>query len=139
MLSHLMTQLVNSIEGMGYLGILLLMAMESSILPVPSELVMAPAGFLAAQGRMNAGVALLCGVVRWPQFNAPVSVGSRLGMAGPEAEMTLAPTALAVALLARAVALTLAPGVVPALETDALDGPPNTPVETPRAKPPASA
>ncbi len=62
MLSHLMTQLVNSIEGFGYLGILLLMAMESSVLPVPSELVMAPAGYLAAQGRMNAGIALVCGI-----------------------------------------------------------------------------
>lgn len=62
MLSHLMTQLVNSIEGMGYLGILLLMAMESSIIPVPSELVMAPAGYLAAQGRMSAPIALACGI-----------------------------------------------------------------------------
>ena len=57
-----MLRLVDSIEGMGYLGLILLMAMESSILPVPSELVMPPAGYLAAQGRMNAGVALLCGV-----------------------------------------------------------------------------
>ena len=63
MLSHLMTQLVNSIEGLGYLGILLLMAMESSVLPIPSELVMAPAGYLAALGRMNAGIALACGIL----------------------------------------------------------------------------
>src|SRR5665647_1659979 len=82
---------------------------------------------------------LLCGVVRWPQLKAPVSAGSRLGMAGPEEEMALAPTALAVALLVRAVALTLAPGVVPELETDALEGPAVTLVETPRARPPASA
>ena len=67
--------------------------------------------------------ALLCGVVWWPQLKVPVSVGSRFGMAGPPAEITLAPTALEVALLARAVALTLVPGVVPALVTEALDGP----------------
>ncbi len=37
----------------GYLGIFALMAMESSIIPVPSEVVMAPAAFWAAQGRMS--------------------------------------------------------------------------------------
>lgn len=37
----------------GYLGIILLMAMESSILPVPSEGVIPPAAFLAAQGHLN--------------------------------------------------------------------------------------
>ena len=63
MLSELMTSLVNAIEGMGYLGLVLLMAMESSILPVPSELVMPPAGYLAARGQMNIVIALLCGIV----------------------------------------------------------------------------
>src|SRR4051812_29781041 len=63
MLSSLMTSLVHSIEQLGYLGLILLMAMESSILPVPSELVMPPAGYLAAQGKMNIGLALLCGIV----------------------------------------------------------------------------
>jgi membrane protein DedA with SNARE-associated domain len=43
----------------GYLGIVALMAMESSILPVPSEIVIPPAAFWAAQGRMSfAGVVL---------------------------------------------------------------------------------
>ncbi|MEI6805178.1 MAG: DedA family protein [Myxococcaceae bacterium] len=37
----------------GYVGIFVLMAMESSIIPVPSEIVMAPAAFWAAQGRMS--------------------------------------------------------------------------------------
>src|SRR5213082_1733446 len=43
----------------GYLGIILLMAMESSILPVPSEIVIPPAAFWASQGRMSfAGIVL---------------------------------------------------------------------------------
>jgi membrane protein DedA with SNARE-associated domain len=46
---------------MGYPGIILLMAMESSIIPVPSELVMPPAGYLAYQGKMNMTAAVLCG------------------------------------------------------------------------------
>src|SRR5207244_6511366 len=37
----------------GYLGIIALMAMESSIFPVPSEIVIPPAAFLAAQGKLN--------------------------------------------------------------------------------------
>jgi membrane protein DedA with SNARE-associated domain len=37
----------------GYLGVVVLMAMESSILPVPSEIVIPPAAFWAAQGQMT--------------------------------------------------------------------------------------
>jgi membrane protein DedA with SNARE-associated domain len=41
----------------GYWGIIALMAMESSILPVPSEIVIPPAAFLATQGELSfAGV-----------------------------------------------------------------------------------
>src|SRR5205085_7067568 len=43
----------------GYLGIILLMAMGSTPLPVPAEVVVPPAAFLAAQGRLSlAGVIL---------------------------------------------------------------------------------
>jgi membrane protein DedA with SNARE-associated domain len=45
--------LVKVIGDLGYVGILLLMAMESSLFPVPSELVVPPAGYLASQGQMN--------------------------------------------------------------------------------------
>ncbi len=55
--------LLDTINAMGYPGILLLMAMESSIIPVPSELVMPPAGYLAYQGKMNLAVVILCGTV----------------------------------------------------------------------------
>jgi membrane protein DedA with SNARE-associated domain len=41
------------VEEWGYFGVFVLMAMESSIIPVPSEVVMPPAAFWAAQGRMN--------------------------------------------------------------------------------------
>jgi len=37
----------------GYTGIIVLMAMESSIFPVPSEVVIPPAAFLAAQGKLS--------------------------------------------------------------------------------------
>src|SRR5260370_11221814 len=83
--------------------------------------------------------ALVWGVVKWAQFKVPVSIGSRLGIAGPPEEITAAPTALEVALLEIAPALLFVPAVVPELETEALEGPLNTLVETPRAEPPACA
>ena len=45
----------------GYLGLIALMAMESSILPVPSEIVIPPAAFWAAQGRMSFTGVILAG------------------------------------------------------------------------------
>jgi membrane protein DedA with SNARE-associated domain len=53
--------LVESIGVMGYPGIFLLMAMESSIIPVPSELVMPPAGYLVQAGKMDMLTVILCG------------------------------------------------------------------------------
>lgn len=47
----------------GYVGIFALMAMESSIIPVPSEIVMAPAAFWAAQGRMSFWGVVLAGTL----------------------------------------------------------------------------
>ena len=55
--------LLDTIGAMGYPGIFMLMAMESSIIPVPSELVMPPAGYLAYQGAMSMPIAILCGTV----------------------------------------------------------------------------
>lgn len=45
----------------GYLGIIALMAMESSIFPVPSEIVIPPAAFWASQGRMSYTGVILAG------------------------------------------------------------------------------
>ena len=47
----------------GYPGIIILMAMESSIFPVPSEIVIPPAAFLAAQGKLNFWGVILAGTV----------------------------------------------------------------------------
>ena len=47
----------------GYLGIVVLMAMESSIFPVPSEVVIPPAAFLAAQGNLSLRGGILAGTV----------------------------------------------------------------------------
>jgi len=49
------------VEQGGYWAVIGLMAMESSIFPVPSEVVMPPAAFLAAQGKMNIWGVILAG------------------------------------------------------------------------------
>ena len=63
MLEHFLRWLVDTIGQLGYPGIVVLMAIESSVIPVPSELVMAPAGYLAATGRMSFTLALACGIL----------------------------------------------------------------------------
>lgn len=52
---------VDAVEGMGYTGIVLLMALESSFIPFPSEVVVPPAGYLAAQGKMNIYLVIFSG------------------------------------------------------------------------------
>jgi membrane protein DedA with SNARE-associated domain len=47
----------------GYVGIIILMAMESSIFPVPSEIVIPPAAFLAAQGKLSLAGVIIAGTV----------------------------------------------------------------------------
>jgi len=83
MLHELIHKLVEIIGAMGYPGIFLLMAMESSIIPVPSELVMPPAGYLAQQGRMNAWAAIAVGAsaawsVHMPTILPPIIWDDRL-------------------------------------------------------------
>jgi membrane protein DedA with SNARE-associated domain len=60
---HLLEVWVGWVLTGGYLGIIALMAMESSILPVPSEVVIPPAAFLAAQGHLNFWGVVLAGTV----------------------------------------------------------------------------
>ncbi|OGF23913.1 alkaline phosphatase [Candidatus Falkowbacteria bacterium RIFCSPLOWO2_12_FULL_45_13] len=45
--------IINAISSLGYAGIALMMAIESACIPLPSEVIMPFAGFLAAQGRFS--------------------------------------------------------------------------------------
>jgi membrane protein DedA with SNARE-associated domain len=61
MLTSFFHWLADTILALGYPGIVVLMAIESSVLPLPSELVMPPAGYLAAKGQMNGVLAVVAG------------------------------------------------------------------------------
>ena len=45
----------------GYFGVFVMMALESTIVPVPSEIIMPPAGYWAAQGKMSLVGVILAG------------------------------------------------------------------------------
>lgn len=55
--------LSNTVGQLGYPGIVMLMALESSFFPFPSEVVIPPAAYLAAGGKMNIGMVILCGTL----------------------------------------------------------------------------
>ncbi len=55
--------LLNLFTTFGYAGIILAMAIESCCIPLPSELVMPLAGFLAYQNKLNLGGSALAGAV----------------------------------------------------------------------------
>jgi len=62
MLHDIAAFLVDTIGAMGYGGIFLLMFLESTFFPFPSEVIMIPAGYLAYQGEMNLYLVVLIGI-----------------------------------------------------------------------------
>jgi len=54
---------IATVHEWGYGGIVVMMAVESTILPFPSEAALIPAGYLAAQGKMDPFAATFCGAL----------------------------------------------------------------------------
>jgi membrane protein DedA with SNARE-associated domain len=63
MLHEVINWLITTIGAMGYTGIFLLMALESSLMPIPSEIIMPPAGYLVQQGQLNMALVILSGTL----------------------------------------------------------------------------
>ena len=63
MLHEIAQTIVQYIGDMGYWGIFLLMFLESTFFPFPSEVIMIPAGYLAYQGEMNVSLVIFIGIL----------------------------------------------------------------------------
>ncbi len=62
-MSEVFQYIVDLVDGLGYFGIFILMFLESSFFPFPSEIVMIPAGYLAYKGEMNLFLAIFFGIL----------------------------------------------------------------------------
>lgn len=62
MLITLVGALLHFAQEIGYWGVVFLMALESSFIPFPSEVVVPPAAYLAAQGSLNIWLVILASV-----------------------------------------------------------------------------
>jgi membrane protein DedA with SNARE-associated domain len=62
MLHEVVNWIVQTVGSLGYTGIFIMMFLESSFFPFPSEVVMVPAGYLASKGDMNLTLAIIFGV-----------------------------------------------------------------------------
>lgn len=63
MFNQLFNFLINIADKLGYGGVALLMTIESSFLPLPSELVIPPFAYLASQGKFNIYLVIAAGVL----------------------------------------------------------------------------
>lgn len=63
MISQLSGLIIHLIQSAGYLGIFILMTLESALLPIPSEVVMPFGGFMAQQGTLNFWLVALVGAL----------------------------------------------------------------------------
>jgi len=50
-------------ERTSYVGVFLLMALESTLIPIPSEIIIPPAAYLASQGKLNLFGVILAGTL----------------------------------------------------------------------------
>jgi membrane protein DedA with SNARE-associated domain len=63
LLASIVNFIVETVGSLGYIGIFLMMFLESSFFPFPSEVVMIPAGYLAYKGEMNIYIAIVVGIL----------------------------------------------------------------------------
>ena len=77
MMHELMASWFEWTRANGYAGIFTMMALESTIVPIPSEIIIPPAGFYAAQGELNLWGVILAGGL------SPENVAAAIEAVGP--------------------------------------------------------
>ena len=63
LIHNLIDSIVIFVNEVGYLGIFIGMFLESTIIPIPSEIIMIPAGIASAKGVMNIYIATFVGTI----------------------------------------------------------------------------
>ncbi len=62
-MQEIISFIVEMASAWGYLGIIILMTLESCFIPFPSEVVMIPAGYLAHKGELDITLCILSGTL----------------------------------------------------------------------------
>lgn len=80
MFIEIFNYLSSLIYSLGYFGIFILMTIESSFIPFPSEIIIIPAGYLAYQGDLNLTLVIIVGIIG-SIFGALINyfIGKKLG------------------------------------------------------------
>ena len=82
MFHQLFTTWMMFVQTQGYLGVFLLMAVESTVFPLPSEIVVPPAAYYASQGQLSFwGVVLAATLGSW--FGASLSYWAARALGRP--------------------------------------------------------
>ena len=63
MFADIIKFIVETVGSLGYIGIFIMMFLESTVFPIPSEVVMIPAGYLAHKGEMNIYIVIILGAL----------------------------------------------------------------------------
>ncbi len=63
MLNQIIDPVLQLFSSLDYLSIIILMAIESSFIPLPSEVIMPPAGYLASTGQLNIWLVIAAGTL----------------------------------------------------------------------------
>lgn len=63
MFADIVKFIVETVGSLGYIGIFIMMFLESTVFPIPSEVVMIPAGYLAHKGEMNIYIVIILGAL----------------------------------------------------------------------------
>jgi len=79
-LHHLLAVWMQFVLDWGYLGVFVMMAFESTAVPIPAEVVIPPAAFWAAQGHFNVyGIVLAATAGSWAGSAASYWIALKLG------------------------------------------------------------